>query len=264
MQKLLFPTKKIMKSKQLFNVLLLLFLIHTLYATTPQELFVAANDAYTKGQYTQAIEGYESILASGQISKEVYFNLGNAYWKNKQKAKAILHFERALLLSPKDEDTAYNLAIVQSQLEDDLDVVGTFFLKDWWQNFHHFFSSTTWSILTLLGLWSGIGGLAIWLLAEDRQRKKKGFFAGLGLLMTSLLFFFAARSQGNFEQHSQQAIVLESAISLRNGPDEKSTNLLTIHEGLKVELLDKIGDWYKVKLSNGEQGWLPNTAIEEI
>lgn len=247
----------------IFLFVFLLFFGNT-FANTPQELFTSANEAYTKGQYTQAIEGYESIIESGQISKELYFNLGNAYWKNKQKAKAVLHFERALLLAPKDKDSAYNLALIREQLADDLDVVGTFFLTDWWQNFHRAFSSTLWSMLTIISIWLGIGGLVIWLLAEDRQRKKKGFFAGLALLMISLLVFLAARSQGNFEQHSQQAIVLETAISLRNGPDEKSTNLLTIHEGLKVELLDKIGEWYKVKLSNGEQGWLPGSAIEEI
>ena len=251
------------KLKRIFIYLLLLS-VATVFANTSQELFDQANTAYTKGQYTKAIEQYEAILTSGEFSTEVYYNLGDAYWKNKQLGKAILNFERVLKLSPSDADATYNLAIVQDQLVDDLDVVGTFFLKKWWQSFYQSFSSTAWSILTLLALWGSVGGFFLWLFGKERDLKKKGFIGGLILLFLSLLLFFATRSQGNYEVNSQQAIVLETTIDLKNGPDPQSTKLITIHEGLKVVLLDKIGSWYKVKLSNGEQGWLPITALEEI
>ncbi len=251
------------KLKRIFTFLFLLSLT-TVFANTPQELFDQANTAYTKGQYTKAIEQYEAILSSGNFSTEVYYNLGNAYWKNKQLGKAVLNFERVLKVAPSDADAAYNLAIVQEQLVDDLDVIGTFFLKKWWQSFYKTFSSLTWSILTLLTICASVGGLILWLLGTERNAKKKGFIGGLLLLGLSIIFFFAARSQGSFEANSQQAIVLETAIDLKNGPDPQSTKLISIHEGLKVHLLDKIGDWYKVKLSNGEQGWLPITAVEEI
>ncbi len=251
------------KLKQIFVYFLLLSMA-TVFANTPQELFDQANNAYNKGQYTKAIEQYEAILASEEFSTEIYYNLGNAYWKNKKLGKAVLNFERVLKLSPNDNDTAYNLAIVQEQLVDDLDIIGTFFLKKWWQSFYQSLSSTAWSILTLLAVWGSVGGLIVWLLGKERDLKKKGFIGGLILLGVSLLLFFAARSQGHFETNSQQAIVLETSIDLKNGPDPQSTKLITIHEGLKVDLLDKIGSWYKVKLSNGEQGWLPITSLEEI
>ena len=251
------------KLKRIFTYFLLLT-VATIFANTPQEVFEQANTAYTKGQYTKAIEHYESILSGRDFSTEVYYNLGNAYLKNKQLGKAVLNFERVLKISPSDADAAYNLAIVQEQLVDDLDVVGTFFLKKWWQSFYQSLSSTVWSILTLLAVWGSVGGLVIWLLGKERNLKKKGFIGGLLLLALSIILFFAARSQGNFEVNSQQAIVLETIIDLKNGPDPQSTKLITIHEGLKVDLLDKIGSWYKVKLSNGEQGWLPITALEEI
>lgn len=251
------------KLKRIFIYLLLLSAA-TVFANTPQELFDQANTAYTKGQYTKAIEQYEAILSSGAFSTEVYYNLGNAYWKNKELGKAVLNFERVLKVAPSDADAAYNLAIVQEQLVDDLDVIGTFFLKKWWQSFYKTLSSFTWGILTLLTICASVGGLILWLFATERDRKKKGFIGGLLLLVLSTIFFFAARSQGSYEANSQQAIVLEKAIDLKNGPDAQSTKLIGIHEGLKVDLLDKIGNWYKVKLSNGEQGWLPITAVEEI
>lgn len=243
----------------------LLFFFSTITATTtPQELFAQANEDYTQGQYQKAIDTYEAILATDNFSTEIYYNLGNAYFKTKQKGKAVLNFERALLANPSDEDAAYNLAILNQQLADNLDQVDTFFLKKWWQNFYRSASADFWSFLTLTFLWLGIGGLILWLLSKERAKKKQGFIGGIALLLLSLLFFFAARSQAYFEQNSQLAILVESVIDLRNGPDQQSTSILKIHEGLKVELLDQIDDWYKVKLSNGEQGWLPKESLEEI
>jgi len=137
------------KLKQIFVYFLLLSMA-TVFANTPQELFDQANNAYNKGQYTKAIEQYEAILASEEFSTEIYYNLGNAYWKNKKLGKAVLNFERVLKLSPNDNDTAYNLAIVQEQLVDDLDIIGTFFLKKWWQSFYQSLSSTFFYSLRLV------------------------------------------------------------------------------------------------------------------
>lgn len=242
---------------------LLLFPI-LLLSNTPQTRFEQANDAYTKGQYKKAIEQYEGILAEGDQSAELHYNLGNAYYKSKEVGRAILNFERALVLNPSDSDTAYNIGLIKEQLPDQLDVVGDFFLKKWWQNVHSSLTATTWAVLTILGLWLGGGSFIVWLLGTTRGRKKQGFIAGLVLLILSTLFFFAAKSQGSKELNSRKAIVLAEKIEVRNGPDAESTTLLPIHEGLKVELLDQIGDWWKVKLSNGEQGWLPKSELEEI
>jgi len=244
--------------------ILFLLLPSCLLANTSQSLFEQANEAYTKGRYQQAIEQYETIFNEGLTSNELYYNLGNAYYKTNQIGKAILNFERALVVAPSDEDAAYNLALLNEQLSDDLDVIRDFFLTQWWQEFYTTFSSTTWSYLTILSLWLGFAGMSLWLLATTRSRKKQGFIGGLFFLLVALLLFFAAKSKGSRELHSQQAIVMTKSIELLNGPDTQSTSLLTIHEGLKVELLDEIGEWWKVKLSNGEQGWLLKENLEEI
>ena len=267
-----FPTrlkgKRASKMRRLFSDSLIPFSLLLfpliLLSNTSQTRFEQANDAYTKGQYKKAIEQYEAILAEENQSVELYFNLGNAYYKTQETGKAILNFERALVLNPSDEDAAYNVALINDQIPDQLDVVSDFFLKKWWLNFHTTFTSGTWSVLTLVGLWLGVGGLLLWLLGSTRSRKKLGFIAGISMLLLSTLLFFAANSQGNKEQNSRKAIVLVDKSEVRNGPDVESTALLPIHEGLKVELLDQIGDWWKVKLSNGEQGWLPMSDLEEI
>ena len=246
------------------SLFLLLFLCSFAVFADPQEQFDAANNAYQQGHYDKAIQDYETILKTGVFSKEIYFNLGNCYFKTKQLGLAVLNYERALKIAPNDEDTQFNLNIIREQLEDDLDVIGSFFLKDWWRALHQFLSSTTWSILTILTLWAGIAGILLWLFGTSRKLKKRGFISGFVLLALSIFLYFIANSQADYEENTHFAILLEKETPLKNGPDKESSEILPIHEGLKVELLDQIGDWYKVKLSNGEQGWLPKSAIARI
>lgn len=245
-------------------LIFLFFLVLTPLLANPATDFEVANDAYQKGDYTSAITQYENILKNGSYSNELYYNLGNAYYKKSNLGKAILNYERALLAAPRDADTQFNLEIAKAKTQDDLDQIGKFFVAEWWQGLHKLFSSTVWGVLTLLSLWAGIAGLILWLFGATRERKKQGFVGGLALIGLSILLYFVSSSQANFEKNSRMAIILESTIEVKNGPDAQSTAVIEIHEGLKVELLDQIGDWYKVKLTNGDEGWLPMDSLEEI
>jgi len=239
-------------------------LLATFLFANPQVQFEAANAAYQKGDYLAAIDSYEQVLETGSFSEEVYYNLGNAYFKTNQLGKAILNYERAALNAPRDEDIQYNLEIAHAKKVDDIGQIGKFFLTEWWQGLHKLLGSGIWGGLTILSLWAGIAGFILWLFGESRDRKKQGFIGGIVLTLLSLLLYFISSSQANFENNSNQAIILANKVALKNGPDKISTDVLDIHEGLKVELLDQIGGWYKVKLSNGDQGWLPTGSLEEI
>ncbi len=109
------------------SVLFLLLLCASVISANPQELFEAANTAYQKGHYDEAVQGYENILKTDMFSKEIYFNLGNCYYKMEQLGKAVLNYERALKIAPNDEDISFNLDLTKEKLEDDLDVIGSFF-----------------------------------------------------------------------------------------------------------------------------------------
>lgn len=246
------------------TVFLLFFISTTTLLANPIQEFEAANAAYQKGDYPTAISSYESILKSDTYSEAIYYNLGNAYFKTNQLGKAILYYEKALLAAPRDTDVLYNLEIARAKTQDDLDQIGKFFLAEWWQGLHKSLSASVWGMLTILSLWAGIAGFILWLLGASRERKKQGFIGGMLLLLFSLLLYFLGNSQAKFEQNSRMAIVLENTIEVKNGPDAQSTAVIEIHEGLKVELLDQIGDWYKVKLTNGDEGWLPMESLEEI
>lgn len=248
----------------LLLTLILIVIGQSLMAQSGGAVFEQANKSYENKKYREAAELYESILLTGEFSSELYYNLGNSYYRSNQLGKAILNYERALQLAPSDGDIQHNLKVAKHELVDNFGIVEPFFLRKWWFNAADSLSSSAWAIIGLLFLWAGIAGLILWLIGKERTQRKKGFFIGGILLLVSALPFLLAVSRKNNEVNSQAAIVLQKEITLRSAPDKESTEVVLIHEGSKVALLDNIGDWYKVRLSNGEQGWLPESGFEKI
>ena len=118
--------------------------------------------------------------------------------------------------------------------------------------------------MALLFFWLGVGGLLVWLSGKSRFQKKIGFVAGLVLIMFSILPFYIAMDSSKIEKSSGLAVIMTDEVNLRSAPDEVSSSIFLLHEGTSVELLDQIGEWYKVKLLNGEQGWLPMNVLEKV
>lgn len=224
-------------------------------------LFQQANEAFSDKKYKDAISKYEAVIAKGQVSDELYYNLGNAYYKNNQLGKAIHNFELALLHTPGNKDAAYNLEIANAQLKDEIAILPTFFLTSWWRGLRGVFSSTVWSVFALLSLWLFVIGVAGWLLYTDRSKKKQAFLLAIGGLLLSVLLFTLAGQRWAEELDSGYAIITEPVRPLHSAPDAESAEILTLHEGTKVELLGVLSDWHKIRLVNGEQGWLPKTSL---
>jgi len=230
---------------------------------TAQQL-TSANQAYQQKDFATAIQQYEVLLQQGFHSEALYYNLGNSYYCANDLGKAVLNYERALLLDPNDADTRHNLQLVQNQLPDKIDPLPAFFLSKWWNGLGGVLSAQTWSIIVLVLLWVSVSGLTLWLLGRVRRYKKIGFLVGTSLLVGSLLAFALANSRTKAMQNSGRAVVLQKEIVLRSAPDTKSKEVFTLHSGATVQLLDKIGDWYKVSLRDGMQGWLPDESFERI
>lgn len=253
-----------MKPTRLKKTLLLLLLvvqIATGFTQTIDEAFGIANVAYQEKDYTTAITQYQSILQQGYQSAELHYNLGNAYYRTQQLGKAVLHYERAARLAPNDKDIKHNLSIVNAQIKDKLETLPNFFLIDWWNGLRQQLSSNTWAAIGIALFWLAMATLIVWQIGKTRTQRKWGFFIGITLLFISILPISLAAAN---TKDSEQAIVIVEEIALKSSPDELSASILLLHEGLKVNLLDKIGDWYKVRLPNGDEGWLSNEIIEII
>ncbi|MEM9918185.1 MAG: tetratricopeptide repeat protein [Bacteroidota bacterium] len=242
----------------------LLFFCSSLNAQDVDALFQQANELYQAKDYQAAVQQYESILSAGFRSADLYYNIGNCYYQDGSLGKAILHYERAALMAPGDKDIQYNLALAGAQVKDELAKIPSFFLTRWWSAVHRSMSSGSWSVWMLLFCWLGMGGLAVWLMGTNRQQRKRGFLAGLILLLCSGLCWGLTRSQKAFETSNPYGIILSEETALRSGPDESSTELLPLHEGTKVRILDQLGPWKKVRLPDGDQGWLADEVLERI
>lgn len=237
--------------------------INAIQAASPEETFEQANSLYAEGKFNEAVELYTSLLEEDYISAPLFYNLGNAYFKGNRNVEAILYFEKALKMNPRNADYLHNLAVANSKIENNADKLSEFFINAWWKNLASFFSSTGWSILALILFWTGVGAVLVWLFAVKRKYKKIGFFIAPVFILLSIIPFLLANSRAQFIENSQTAIVMEVDKTLKTAPDS-TVDVGEIAAGTKVKLLDTIGEWKKVQTPNGEIGWLKKSTLAEI
>ncbi len=247
-----------------FFLFILFISTQLLAANAEQDLFSSANENYEAGDFKSAIEQYEELLEEGFQSAELHYNLGNSYFRLNDLGYAVLHLEKAALLAPRNKDIEYNLQVVRSNLPDQIEVISEFFVTRWWKNLQTMFGPRGWGIIGLIFLWAGIAGLVIWFRGSNRQLRKRGFVIGLSLLILSIFPFALGFSASKNIKNSKRAVITIAQIDLKSAPDEDSENILELHAGTSLSILDEIGDWKKIRLSNGEEGWLETAVLEKI
>lgn len=253
--------------KTLFKIILLItFTSSSLIANnrTNYELFQKANQYYKEKKFSKAITTYNELINKGIVNSDIYYNLGNAYFKNAQVAEAILFYERALKLNPDDEDIKFNLKIANLKIVDKINPVPKLFFIEWYESAYKTFSSETWAKLLVITIWSFFSLLLIYFLVYNITIRKIAFFSSLFSLILIILFTIFAAEQYSNENSKNEAIILSPTVYVKNSPDEKSTDLFILHQGTKVKILDKVDTWNKIKIEDGNIGWIPVSTIEII
>ena len=245
-------------------VIYLLCVVAGLTAAYGQESLTRANEAYAQEDYIKAIELYEQTAREHGVSSDLYYNLGNAYYKHNEFAKAILNYERALLLNPGNEDARFNLDMANTHIVDKIDPVGRFFLSVWIDTMRSYLSSNTWAVIGIIAFFLFIGGCYLYLVTRSVPLKKIGFFGGIVLLLIAIMANCFAWGLNEKQEIRNEAIVFDATVSVKSSPAESGTDLFVLHEGTKVVVLSKVGEWSEVKISDGNRGWLPSAAIEII
>lgn len=227
-------------------------------------LFIQGNTSYANRQYDKAIHCYTRVIYLGFESANLYYNLGNAYYKQKLFAYAILYYEKALLLKPGDNDIQQNLALANAHIVDKINAVPEFFLKRWIAAIRDMLGPNEWSHLTIILLVITLSGLGIYKISHTLSFKKSGFICGIiCLLLTLISTLFMYSRIRNIRDH-ESAIIMIHDVSARSSPDTQSTNVFVLHEGTKVMVTDSIKDWKEIRIANGIKGWIPAEAISEI
>ncbi|MGL5262282.1 MAG: tetratricopeptide repeat protein, partial [Bacteroides sp.] len=224
----------------------------------------AADSAYVREDYAEAISIYEALLEKG-VSAEVYYNLGNSYYKSDNIAKAILNYERAVLLSPNNKDYKANLAIASAKKVDKDEEVSELFFISWGKAMINWMSSDQWAVSSIVLFIVFLVSLGLFFLTKQVLIKKVGFFVALLTLLAVPITTYCASYQKNRVSQRNTAIVMEPSITVRSTPTETGTSLFVLHEGKKVKIKDNsMKSWKEIELENGEVGWLPAESIEII
>ena len=235
-------------------------------AQTPADsLWNAGTAAYSEGDWGGALAAWQEIEGSGLESPELYYNIGNAFFKSTDYAHAILYYERALKLDPSYSDARFNLEFARESVQDRIETVPEFFMKTWIRRMGYLFPSDVWAVLFIVMVALMLACALLFLLGTGAAWRRTGFFTGLAALVLALWSIGFAASQKAAYNRADSAIVTVPVSSVRSSPgSEAAKDLFVLHEGTKVRILDEVGSWWNIELSDGRQGWIPSTDIELI
>ena len=227
-------------------------------------LMEEANRLYTTDDFTGAISLYDSVIQAGYESAVLYFNLGNAYFKQNDIPSAILYYEKARKLDPTDEDIRFNLDLANSRIVDKMEPLPEIFLRTWWKAVRDHFSSDQWAKTGLSLFILSLIAVMLFIISGSVPIRKLSFWTGVSLvILMTLCILFSVSSYRDYSKHSS-AIIFTPTVTVKSSPADNSVDLFVIHEGTKVYITDKVEGWYEVKLANGNVGWVKNSVFRMI
>lgn len=229
-----------------------------------RRIFEKAGELYQEKEYNSAAAEYQKIVDSGYKSAEVLFNLGNCRYKLQDYPAAILNYERAKKLSPGDDEIEFNIKLANLQIVDKIKPVPEVFYVRWYKSLTGAASSSGWGRLTLILLWTGLLFAAGFVFLRDSRYKRICFFAGVVVMILSLFSAIIGFDVKKNELERNEAIVMTESVFVKSSPDTDSKNLFMLHSGTKVKIEDKIDDWYKIEIADGNDGWMKADEVEKI
>lgn len=234
------------------------------FSVSAQEALIReAEIAYTKENYEEAIEKYESLLNLYGESSQIYYNLGNSYYKTGQIAPAILNFERALLLDPGDSDIRFNLQLARQRAIDRIEPVGEFFLIKWFHAVQDMGKADSWAKLGIFCFILFLACLVLFFFSRWVRLKKVGFYMGCLFLILVVFANIFAYNQKKKLVNRTEAIVFAPTVTVKSSPSTNGTDLFILHEGTKVSIKSTLGEWNEIE-QDGNVGWMPSKDIQII
>jgi len=234
------------------------------FAQAVDDSLQVGNIHYSEDQYEGAIQAYEWVLEQGYEAPELYYNLGNAYFKTNRIPYAILNYERGLLLDPRNEDIQYNLDLARSFVIDKIDDVPRFFISEWHHKLVNLFSSDVWALISMGAFLFLLFSISVYLYTRNHLLKKLFFWFSVILIYITISSFVFSYHHKKLIQDPGTGIIMSPSVTVESSPDDSGTDLFLIHEGTKVVIREYVGDWTRIRLGDGKEGWVPSGSIIEI
>lgn len=251
-----------MNMKQLF--LFIAIFSSSLSFTQNETLFEEANALYNSENYHEALDRYKTIVESGEHSASLYFNIGNAHYKLNHIAPSIYYYEKALLLKPNDAEIRNNLAYARNMTLDAIDTVpevGFSGLFNKWASYFHY---EVWAKITVgLAVFFVILFIAYYFSYSTTKKRIAFMMSTLCFLLACIALSLTFHGE-NLVERNQPAIVFAKESQIKSEPNLRSTEAFKLHEGTKVQVLDTVNNWKKIKISDGKTGWVMSEDIKLV
>ncbi len=252
--------KGYIEMKRIATLLMMISMSATLLAGTLED----AHKAYEEARYEEAAALYSEVVETKGASATVYYNLGNAHYKQQEWARAILYYERALRINSRMKDARFNLELTQTHIRDKIEPVPRPLLSILWQNTMQFLAPASWLFLAIL--FTILAATAAFLLYRSNRPevRRPAFNVLLFSAITALVVMVISLSTRHYMLTHKRAVIMEPTVILRSEPSESSTSLFILHEGLTVDIERSERDWFYVSMPDGNTGWLRSEVIETI
>jgi Bacterial SH3 domain./Tetratricopeptide repeat. len=242
----------------------LLFANALVFANNNDSLWIKGNEAYAVEEYGTALDFYNQILDKGENSYNLYYNIGNSYYKMGEVGKAILYYEKALKLNPSGKDAKNNLEIAKLKTLDKVESVPEFFVISWIKGFRNSFSSDKWANISIIFIIITGFLLLLYKFASTSKKRKFSFVLACLTLLCFIISFIFALNLSNKASGEDGAIIMQPVSNVKSAPNATGNNIFILHEGTKVKILESTGSWCKIEILDGRQGWINGNDLEKI
>lgn len=241
------------------KIILFLNIFLCLNLQANDSLFIIANQDYANQSYSLAIDKYQSIISSAAESSELYYNLGNSYYRLNEIHQAIYFYEKSLKINPNFTEAIENLELCNLLLIDKIEKMPEIFYKIYYKNLKNFLSIKWWKITSLIFIWIYF----LFYLTKILFKKRFNFSQNI-LLLFSFLCFLILQDINNDSLEKKEGIIYSQVIDIMSAPSNQANKLFTLHIGSKVTINDQIEDWVNISIANGNKGWVALKHLKEI
>jgi tetratricopeptide (TPR) repeat protein len=247
--------------KYLLNTFYLLFILSYSVKADPYSIMQTANEYYKNNRYQLAIEEYNKLLLDGFEGTSLFYNLGNAHYRIGKVGYAILYYEKALKLSPNDEDVTHNLELAKLNLKDKVDTLPPFIIFNLWEGLLATFSVSGWTIIVYIIFILFLITTIVYFFSRSVTEQRISFFTGVGLMVALSFAVILLTVKMNKEYNVKDGIIVETSVIVKSSPDYSSKDSFEVHEGLKVRVEDNVDNWVKIRLGDGKIGWITEKRL---
>ena len=228
------------------------------------EIFKEGNSAYNEGDFEKAISQYNMILKKGKHSSDLYFNLGNAYYRLNKVAESIFYFEKAKQLDPSSDKIKFNSSFAENMTIDSIEKLPKSQLEELKIKIFNFFSFKNWAILTVFFSWLFLVMFLLYLF-NNKSSIKRIFFSFSTICLVMLIFTMSICYFSQKEKESNQfAVIFSNQLTIWPEPNERGEIKFILHKGTKVNLLENLDEWKKIRIANGSEGWVKNPELKSL